>query len=93
MSAQRVVVDVNEQGRMTLPAKVRAALGIAGQTQVELELEDGSVRLRPAVVVPLEDAWAYTTAHMKLVRSALADVEAGKLVEGSPRTVGSRRVT
>ena len=93
MSGQRVVVDVNQQGRMTLPVKVRAALGIAGQTQVELELEDGSVRLRPTVVVPLEDAWAYTATHMKLVRRALADVEAGNLVEGSPRTVRSRGIT
>lgn len=76
---------------MTLPAKVRASLGIKGPAQVELEFEDGSVRLRPAVVVPLEDAWAYSKAHMELVRRALADVEAGRIVEGGPKSAESRR--
>jgi AbrB family looped-hinge helix DNA binding protein len=90
MSSQRLVADVNQQGRMTLPAKVRAALGIEGQAQVELEVEDGSVRIRKAVVVPLEDAWAYSKEHMELVRRALAEVEAGKLVQRTPRTVAKR---
>ena len=84
MKSQRVLVDVNQQGRMTLPAKVRAALGIEGHTQLELELEDGSVRLRPTAVVPREDAWAYTEEHMRQVRQALADLEAGTLREATP---------
>jgi AbrB family looped-hinge helix DNA binding protein len=90
MSAQRVLVEVNEQGRMTLPAKVRAALGIEGHAQVELELEDGSVRLRPTVVVPREDSWAYSKAHMELVHRALADVEAGRFREGTPEDIAAR---
>ena len=91
VSTQRVLVEVNRQGRMTLPAKVRATLGIEGPAQVELELEDGSVRLRPAVVVPVEDVWAYSKEHMELVRRALADVEAGRVVEGGALSAGSRR--
>jgi AbrB family looped-hinge helix DNA binding protein len=91
MGRQRLVVDVNEQGRMTLPSKVRAALGIEGQVQVELELEEGSVRLRPAVVVPLEDAWAYSKEHMEIVRRALADIETGQLVDRIPRGRRTRK--
>lgn len=76
---------------MTLPAKVRESLGIEGPAQVELELEDGSVRLRPAVVVPREDAWAYSKKHMELMRRALADVEAGRIVKGGAQSAESRR--
>ena len=89
MSRQRLLVDVNRQGRMTLPAKVRAALGIEGEAQVELELEDGSARLRPTVVVPREDAWAYSREHMELVRRALAEVEAERLQERAPQQLGA----
>ena len=78
MRGLKVLVEVNEQGRMTLPIKVREALGIQGPTQVELDVDDRTVRLRPAVVIPEEDAWAYTREHMEQVRRALADVEAGR---------------
>lgn len=91
MSTQRLLVDVSRQGRMTLPVKVRAALGIEGEAQVELELEDGSVRLRPTVVIPREDAWAYSKEHMQLVRQALADVEAGQLHERAPQQLGAHQ--
>jgi AbrB family looped-hinge helix DNA binding protein len=78
MSEQEILVEVNAQGRMTLPAKVREALGISGRSQLALEVIDDQVRLRPTVVIPREDAWAYTARHMEAVRSALADVEASR---------------
>lgn len=73
-----MLVELNAQGRMTLPAKVREALGIRGRSQLALEVVDDQVRLRPTVVIAREDAWAYTKEHMDRVRRALADVEAGK---------------
>jgi bifunctional DNA-binding transcriptional regulator/antitoxin component of YhaV-PrlF toxin-antitoxin module len=63
---------------MTLPAKVREALGISGRSQLAVEVIDDQVRLRPTVVIPREDAWAYTKQHMEMVRRALADVEAAR---------------
>jgi AbrB family looped-hinge helix DNA binding protein len=72
------LVEVNAQGRMTLPAKVRKALGVRGRSQLAVEVVDGEVRLRPTVVIAREDAWAYTREHMDRIRRALADVEAGR---------------
>lgn len=78
MAEPEMLVELNAQGRMTLPAKVREALGIRGRSQLALEVVDDQVRLRPTVVIAREDAWAYTKEHMDRVRRALADVEAGK---------------
>jgi AbrB family looped-hinge helix DNA binding protein len=78
MTGHEILVEVNAQGRMTLPAKVREALGISGRSQLAVEVIDDQVRLRPTVVIPREDAWAYTKQHMEMVRRALADVEAAR---------------
>lgn len=65
---------------MTLPAKVREAMGIDGRAQVEVEVDGQELRVRPTVTIPREDAWAYTRAHLALVRAALDDVQAGRVV-------------
>lgn len=76
----RILVDVNEQGRMTIPAKAREALGIEGRTQVELEVDGQEIHVRPTVTIPRDDAWAYTKAHLTQLRAALHDVEAGRVL-------------
>ncbi|MBJ7595997.1 MAG: AbrB/MazE/SpoVT family DNA-binding domain-containing protein [Candidatus Dormibacteraeota bacterium] len=80
MSRTKLLVDINEQGRMTLPIKAREALGIEGRSQVEIEVEGDELRVRPTVTVAREDAWAYTKEHVARVRAALDDVQAGRVV-------------
>lgn len=80
MSERDIVVEINQQGRMTLPVKVREHLGIRGPGQVVLEIEDSAVRLRPGAVIPRDDAWAYTREHLERVRSALADIDNDRVV-------------
>jgi AbrB family looped-hinge helix DNA binding protein len=79
-----MLVEVNEQGRMTIPAKAREALGIEGRTQVEIEVDGREIHLRPTVTIAAEDAWAYTQAHLAKVRAALDDVQARRVVTLGP---------
>ena len=74
-------VTVNGQGRLTLPAESRRALGIVGETelQVEVDAERDVLLLRPVVVLSREDAWAYTTEHRSLLRRAHADSREGRV--------------
>ena len=53
-------VAMNAQGRLTVPADARKALGLVGEAQFQAEVRDEGLLLRPAVLVPREDAWAYT---------------------------------
>lgn len=76
---------MNAQGRLTVPADARKALGLDGETQFQAEVRDGALLLRPAVLVPREDSWAYTPEHRALLARALEDSAAGrtrKLDEG-----------
>jgi bifunctional DNA-binding transcriptional regulator/antitoxin component of YhaV-PrlF toxin-antitoxin module len=75
-----LTVTSNKDGRITIPAEVRAALRIEGETHWTAEVVDGALVLRPAVVVPREDAWAHTPEHMAQVRRAQDDVRAGRSI-------------
>src|SRR4051812_47966175 len=74
----RATVSINAQGRMTVPSEIRRELGISGEVTVIVETEPGRMIIRPAVVVPAEDAWAYTPEHPALLAAALADAAAGR---------------
>ena len=75
-----LTVTSNKEGRLTIPAEVRAALRIEGETHWTLDIEEGALVLRPAVVVPREDAWAATADHGAKVRRARADGQHGRIV-------------
>jgi hypothetical protein len=47
---------------------------------VDVEVSDGgSVTLRPVVVLPRDDAWAYTAEHLANVAKGLADIREGRV--------------
>ena len=71
----KAVVSMNEQGRLTVPVAAREALHLEGATQFELAVEGDAIILRPALVIPREDAWAYTDEHLQRVRQAQAQVQ------------------
>lgn len=75
----RRLVAVNAQGRVTLPADVRRKLHLGDGSQLEVAIEDDRITLRPAHVIPAEDAWAYTPENLAGIRRALEDVKAGRV--------------
>lgn len=74
-------------GRLTVPASVRRELGLEAEAQLELELTDDGMLLRPAVVLPREDAWAYTTEHRRVLARAHRDSREGRVRRLTERQV------
>lgn len=74
-------VTVNGEGRLTLPVESRRALGIVGETELEIEVdtERDVLTLRPVLLLRREDAWAYTPEHRGLLRQAHADSRDGRV--------------
>lgn len=74
-------VTIKEDGRLTLPIESRRALGIVGETELEVEVdaERDVVMLRPVIVLRREDAWAYTPEHRALLQRAHADSQEGRV--------------
>lgn len=77
------IVHMNATGRVTIPAGLRNELGVLGEGDFAIEVENGAVVLRPVVVLPREDAWAYTAAHRSLLEQAHADSREGRVREVS----------
>lgn len=77
-------VTMSPNGRLTLPAEVRQKLGLTGETEFDVEVSGhDSVTLRPVVVLPRDDAWAYAAEHLAQVAKALDDVRHGRVREAS----------
>jgi bifunctional DNA-binding transcriptional regulator/antitoxin component of YhaV-PrlF toxin-antitoxin module len=74
-------VTVNSEGRLTLPVESRRALGIVGETELEVEVdtERDVLTLRPVLLLRREDAWAYTSEHRELLGKAHADSRDGRV--------------
>ena len=74
-------VTISRSGRLTLPTEVRRALGLEGETEMEVEVDadNDAVILRPAVVLRREDAWAYTPEHRELLARGHDDSRAGRV--------------
>ncbi len=81
----KTVVSMNAQGRLTVPIEARKALHIEGETPFELEITEHELILRPALVIPREDAWAYTPEHLEQIEQADADARAGRIVHMTER--------
>lgn len=74
-----MMVSMNSQGRITVPREARQLMGLDGETQFELEFDQNVIQLRPAVVLPREDAWAYTPEHRATLDAAHADSREGRV--------------
>jgi AbrB family looped-hinge helix DNA binding protein len=74
-------VSVGKSGRVTLPVKARRELGLQEGSEMVFEVVDGVITMRPAVVLPREDAWAYTREHRAALAQARADAAADRVVQ------------
>ena len=74
-------ISMSPNGRLTLPAEARRALGLEGETEFEVEVdaEKDVFVLRPILQLRREDAWAYTPEHRALLARAHADSREGRV--------------
>lgn len=68
MAVQTMDIKVAGNGRMILPASVRKAMGLHGDTKVILTIEDDQVRLSP-IAHGLSRAQALYREHAKQART------------------------
>ncbi len=63
-------ITMDKDGAMTLPKTVRTALRLTDRAQLTYEVREGGVFLRPAIIIPAEDAWAYTPTESAAIERA-----------------------
>lgn len=71
---------LRDKGQVTLPAEVRAALGVERGDEIEFTVrESGEVVLRGLKMIPADQAWFWTETWQRGEREASADIEAGRV--------------
>ena len=70
---------MNAEGRLTVPAAARRELALENETQFAVEVVSEGLLLRPVVVLPREDAWAYTPEHRRRLQQAHRDSREGRV--------------
>jgi bifunctional DNA-binding transcriptional regulator/antitoxin component of YhaV-PrlF toxin-antitoxin module len=75
------LIEMDGEGRLTLPEEARRELRLEGGARLALEVVGDALVLRPAADVPEEDAWAYAPEHVERVQRALAEGSGRQLSE------------
>jgi AbrB family looped-hinge helix DNA binding protein len=85
----KATVTINSRGVITLPAKLRQALGLKADDQLIAETTSDGLLLRPAVTLPLE---VYTPEREREFDQAEADLATVlKAHEAAPAASRGRR--
>ena len=73
-------IKITSNGAVTLPARIRKALGLKIGDFVNAELEEGRVVLKPAKIINAEDVWFYTKEWQNGEAEADRDIAKGNVV-------------
>jgi antitoxin PrlF len=86
MASMRASVTITSRGVITLPAKLRQALGLKADDQLIAETTPEGLLLRPAVTLPVE---VYTDERVREFDDA--EAELAQAFQASARRPSSRR--
>ena len=84
----KTVVTITGRGVMTLPAKLRAALGIKADDQLIAETTPDGLLLRPSVTLPIE---IYSEARLREFAEAEAELEQALKRHSQRKRASARR--
>jgi AbrB family looped-hinge helix DNA binding protein len=80
MTSTPIRARLRDRGQVTLPAEVRAALGVQEGDEVVFELTAAGVCVRGMRLVPADQAWFWTPEWQEGERQASEDLAAGRYV-------------
>jgi len=89
----KATVTITRRGVITLPAKLRQAMGLQAEDQLIAETTPEGLLLRPAVTLPVELYTPERERELDEAEAGLAEVLRGKASRGRRRTTAPPRTT
>jgi looped-hinge helix DNA binding domain, AbrB family len=80
LPALRNVATVRAKGGVTIPQQLREQVHLEEGDQVIVTVQDGSIVLTPAAVIPRDQQWFWTTEWQAKEAEADADKAAGRFI-------------
>jgi len=75
------LVQVREKAQITIPSKIRKALGIKQGDYLEAEVEDNKIVLIPKILLDKPEAVTLSKKGEEMLKEALENVKKGKVKE------------
>ena len=75
------LVQVREKAQITLPSKIRKALGVTEGDYLEVEVENNKIVLIPKVLIDKAKAVTLSKKGEEVLKEVLEDVKKGKVKE------------
>lgn len=75
------LVQVREKAQITLPSKIRKALGVTEGDYLEVEVENNKIVLIPKVLADKAKAVTLSKKDEEMLKEALEDVKKGRVKE------------
>lgn len=73
------LITVKRGGQITLPIKIRKAVGLTENDQLEVTIKDGQIILQPVITIPKDQAWFWTKEWQEGELEAERDIKSGNL--------------
>lgn len=74
-----MLTRLRERNVVTIPTAIIKQLKLRPGDEVEVSLEDGSIKLTPVVVIPKEQAWFYQDHWQNGMAQAMDDIKKGRI--------------
>jgi len=74
-------IQIRPGRKMTLPHDVADELGVTDGDEFLIELKDGSLTLHPALTIPRDEAYLFTSEWQTVLRNAEMELASGDYVE------------
>ena len=76
-------ITMSRQGRLTVPAEARRALGLDDETEFEFEVDEQAdvLHLRPVVRLSRRDTWEFLEEEQALLERSLEESRAGHVLQ------------
>jgi len=73
------LVQVREKAQITIPSRIRKALGIKEGDYLEAEVEDNKIIFIPKILIDKAEAVTLSKKGGEMLKEALEDVEKGRV--------------
>jgi AbrB family looped-hinge helix DNA binding protein len=76
-----LITQIREKSQLTIPKEILNALNLKKGDHIEVGVENGSIVLKPVLVIPRDQAWFYTEEWQHGERKADADIKRGRVTK------------
>lgn len=78
-----MITQLRGRSQITIPKNIIESLGLKEGDNLNIEVEDGKIIVKPVVMVPKDQAWFWADEWQQAEKEVDADIKAGRIKTAS----------